>query len=191
MKLLTLYGLQGSKTLTRLTCYLTKRNNIDVVVLLGDIVSPSIIEWLSKICGVRVFGVDGKLDEYSVITTLKSINGFISGKAVDLGGIIIGGLGISFQGLNFGYREIDILVTYMQGRRYNCGGRGVDTVDHFIDYYKPLVVIMGNSLMPCISKDENIYSPGSARFGHAGILVYDRNEPVFENVNYEYVTIFV
>ncbi|MEM4757394.1 MAG: hypothetical protein QW254_05085, partial [Desulfurococcaceae archaeon] len=49
--------------------------------------------------------------------------------------------------------------------------------------YRPRVVVMGNSSMPCSS--ENLYSPGSAKLGYAGVLICNANDEfVFENMNY-------
>ncbi|MEM1731733.1 MAG: hypothetical protein QW278_00665 [Desulfurococcaceae archaeon] len=184
LKLLIMYELYGMKTLARFSCYVSKKNKIDAIVLLGDIISPNVVKWLSEVCGIKVLGVDGRLDGYPVITELKSKGGFISGKIVNLGRLVIAGLGLSSHGLSHGFGGIDVLVSYMQGRKYTCGGKGVDTVDRFIDYYRPRVVVMGNSSMPCSS--ENLYSPGSAKLGYAGVLIRNANgEFVFENMNYE------
>lgn len=177
------YGLQGSKSLSRLLCFIVKYLGVDAFITLGDIVSPSIIYWLNKQCGVRVLGVLGKYDNVAVASALKKIEGLLECHDINISGVKFYGLG--FTGCNslVHLRNVDIFVSSLPGVNYTCCNPCTDLVDQIIERVNPLIIAVGNCKSPC--KKGKVISPGSVRLGYICIVEFVKPEAkvLFTNIS--------
>lgn len=168
MRLLVAWDLRGSRTLSRLLCFLYYKLEADAIALLGDIASPTLIDWLSEACGTALLGITGALDNASVVKSLKDRGGLIDGRVVELRGVKLAGLGIASNISYFLERpgSVVALLSYLKGREWGCGSlpglKGVDLVASALG--ARLVAFAKGG--PC--KNRRSLSPGSARLGYIG-----------------------
>ncbi len=167
--LIFIYELMGSKHLSRLLCFIAKYHGVSSIILLGDTVSPEIIQWLSSKCKVNIYGVLGRLDNASIANTLRNINGLIECKATSIKNVVIYGYG--FSGCSHklsSISKVDVLVTSIPGLKYTCCGSRSDIVDDVVEAFKPRLIITGDCMKPCFK--DNVFSPGSIRKGFIGLV---------------------
>lgn len=169
-RLLLVYGLYGSKSLSRLLCYALKHHGADALLLLGDVVSPTIVKWLHETCRTMVLGVLGRHDNAATVTALSNINGLIECKSLSVKGVLIYGIGLSGC-IDVAEEKTDVVVSSLPGFKYGCCNPKVDTVDHVIELLKPRLVVTGSCREPC--EADNVFSPGSIALGYVGLLEHD------------------
>ncbi|WP_042667605.1 metallophosphoesterase family protein [Desulfurococcus amylolyticus] len=157
LRVLALYELNASRTLSRLTCLAARILGVDAVILLGDTVSPLIIKWLYEKCGLRVLGVTGRLDDESIPQYLKSIGGLLDGRVVELKNHKITGLGAS--PITQVYGKIDVLATFKPGFMMDCCNIYSDVAGRIIEAVNPSLTLAGGCRDPCMAG--RVIAPGS------------------------------
>lgn len=186
IKLMFIYGLQGSKSISRLICFTARYHGVDVVISLGDIVSPSIIHWLNTECGIRILGVLGRYDNASVVWALKRVNGLAECRFIDIDGVKIYGFGLSGCLPRRQSNLVDVLVSSIPGVMYTCCRKYSDIVDSIIETMKPRLIALGGCSDPC--QFNNVISPGDVRRGYVCLVELNRlrYDVVFQNI-YTYI----
>ncbi|ADI31484.1 metallophosphoesterase family protein [Staphylothermus hellenicus] len=166
-KILAISNINGREDLIPYIVYLASTEKIDIVLFCGNIVSPLIIEEISKRIKGRVLGVAGNLDDPSVIKMLKSINGFIDGRIVEVYGLNIGGVGfnpeLSVNRLLRENKDLDILVSFYPSIKASINN-GVGMIDRLIKTLHPQIVVFGRGYRKCLVNDKYVF-PGE---GHKG-----------------------
>ncbi|MEM1529620.1 MAG: hypothetical protein QXU03_01365 [Desulfurococcaceae archaeon] len=147
------------------------------MILLGDVISPTIVKWIHEVCGARVLGVLGRYDNAATVAALSSVDGFIECKSLEIEGVSIYGIGLSGC-VNIKGEKADIVISSLPGFKYGCCNPKVDTVDSFIELLKPRLVITGSCRKPC--RAGNVFSPGSIALGYMGLL--ELGEEFYHNV---------
>lgn len=168
LRFLLVYGLYGSKPLSRLLCHVSRYYYVNAVILLGDIVSPSTVKWLYEVCGIKVLGVLGRSDSVAVAATLSSINGFIECKSVNFKNVVVYGIGLSGCANVAEKKRVDIMVSSLPGLKYGCCSPCSDVVDYFVELLEPRIIITGFCRNPC--NVNNVISPGNITLGYVGLL---------------------
>ncbi|MEM1639847.1 MAG: phosphoesterase [Desulfurococcaceae archaeon] len=168
-KLLLVHELMGSKHLTRTLCFIAKYYDVPGIVLLGNTVSPEIIDWLKYRCKVEVLGVLGRYDEASIASKMRALNGLIECRIVNIGGITIYGYGFSgcSPELDLGV-EIDVFATSIPGLKYSCCGARSDMIDAIVETLNPRLVVTGGCEKPCFNS--KVFAPGSIQKGFIGVV---------------------
>jgi len=169
LKLLLVYGLKSSRTISRLLCLASRLLDVDALLLLGDTVSPSIVEWLTMVCGVRVLGLLGRLDDAAIPQYLRRINGLLDGRVLELKGYRLLGIGVTPvfpKDLAIG-KGVDIVATYRPSSRECCGIHS-DIVAGIVDTLKPRLVVAGSCSEPCVL--DALISPGDVWRGYIGYI---------------------
>lgn len=174
MKLLLAWDIRGSRAFSRLLCFLFHKLEADAIVLMGDIASPTLIQWLSEACGAQLLGITGALDNASVIKSLGDKGILMDGRVVEFRGVRLAGLGIAsgagrFQGPRAGGALI--LFSYLRGREWGCGGSpGIKSVDVIASALGARLLAFSKG-GPC--GDSRSFSPGSARLGYMGEVLVE------------------
>lgn len=159
----------GSKHLTRILCFIAKYYNVPNIVLLGNTVSPEIIDWLKYRCKVKVLGVLGRYDEASIASKMRALDSLIECRITNIGGITIYGYGFSGCSPKLDLRvEIDVFVTSIPGLKYSCCGERSDVIDVIIETMNPRLIITGDCEKPCFNN--GVFSPGSIQKGFIGVV---------------------
>jgi len=180
VRLLLISDLMGLKHYVGVICYVYKRYHSDAIVLLGNTVSPSIVRYFVEQCETRVYGVLGRYDNASLASVLSEVGGLLDCKSVDAYDVSIYGYGLSGC-IPRGVQKADILVTSIPGRRHTCCIAGTDIVDRIAEVVSARVIITGGCVKPC--QHGTTISPGSARHGFAGLLVYSDEKILFRKFN--------
>lgn len=167
-RLLFAYGILGSAPLSRLLCYASRYLRTETLVLLGDMVSPSIVKWLFELCGLRVLGVLGRYDSAATATALSDVNGLIECKMINVGRITLYGVGLSGCTDLPASSTVDILISNLPGLRNGCCDPRSDLVDRIADVLKPRLIVTGLCRRPC--KAGSVFSPGSIGLGYIGLF---------------------
>lgn len=173
--ILLAYELMGSYSLARALCFVSKLIRSSALILIGDTVSPSIIQWLIEQCSVRVYGVLGRYDNPAVASILRKNNGLIECKLLEINGLHVYGYG--YTGCTPVLEDkfdIDVLVTSLCGAKYTCCVKKSDIVDALIDALRPRLVVTGSCRDPC--RSEMVFSPGSLQGGYLGMMNITDNE---------------
>lgn len=183
--ILFVYELMGSYSPARALCFVSKLIRSNALILLGDTVSPSIIQWLIEQCSIRVYGVLGRYDNPAVASILRKNNGLIECKLLEINGLQVYGYG--YTGCTPILKDtfhVDVLVTNSCGARYTCCMKKSDIIDRLIDSLKPRLVVTGSCRYPC--RSEIVFSPGSLREGYLGVINTADNElkVYVENIDY-------
>ncbi|ABN69565.1 phosphoesterase [Staphylothermus marinus F1] len=172
LRILAASNINGREDLVPYIIYLANTEKIDVVLFCGNIVSPLIIDEISKRIKGRVLGVAGNLDDPSVIKILKSINGFIDGRIVEIDGLNIGGIGfnpeLSVNRLLKENKHLDILVSFYPSIKTPFKN-GVGMVDHLIKTLHPKIVVFGRGYKECLVNDKYIF-PGDGYKGFYALI---------------------
>lgn len=155
-------------------------------MLLGETISPTIIDWLYKECGIKVFGVLGRYDEASVAQALKKNNGLLECKQASTNGVRLYGIGLSGC-IPASPAGADILISSVPGLKYTCGPKGSDVVDAVAELIKPKMTIVGGIATPC--RGELVFSPGSMRVGYLGLVRVTSSAIHVIPVNYDLLTL--
>ncbi|MFZ8782546.1 MAG: phosphoesterase [Desulfurococcaceae archaeon] len=169
LRLITVHDLQGSKSLVRILCFLARFLGADAVVLLGNTVSPTIIEWLSSSCRVRVMGILGSYDNASVAVALNRIGGLAECRLIKHGELRLLGIGLSSCPDAY-IEKVDIVVSSLPGLEYTCCRACSDILDSAIKRLKPRLVVTGTCKKPCFNPEKSVFSPGSLRLGFLGLV---------------------
>lgn len=157
-------------------CIFSKMAGSDTLILLGDTVSPSILNWLTQHCGLRIFGVLGRYDSAALVSELKRMGGLIECRTVRIGRIMLYGYGLT--GCNPQVVEntkVDVFVSSLAGLRYTCCNKCSDLVDLLVDQLDARLVITGGCEYPCI--DKRLFSPGSVQKDYVGLLEINDDTP--------------
>lgn len=171
LRLLAVYDLEASKTLSRILCVIARTLGVDAVILLGDTVSPVIIDWLVERCVIPTYGVLGRLDDASVSQSLRRHNGLLEGRLVNLKGYVLTGIGVSPSPL--GESRVDVLATYRPGPGVRCCSVSSDIVGEAVESLKPRLILAGACVEPCV--EGNLISPGSALKNHFMYVAIERD----------------
>jgi len=177
LRLIVVHGLHGSKSSTRILCFLAKLLKASGVVLLGNTVSPTIVEWLNSSCDVKVFGVLGECDSTAVAVALSRIGGFIECKCVDYSGVCFLGVGLSGC-QRIPEESVDIVFSSLPGFEYTCCEACSDRVDNVVKSTKPKLVVTGACREPCFDVKKHVFSPGSMRLGFLGLVEFTENREI-------------
>lgn len=162
-------------------CYALKYHGSSALILLGDIVSPTIVKWLHETCSIKVLGVLGRHDNAATVTALSDVNGLIECRSLNVKGALIYGIGLSGC-VNVTEGRADIVVSGLPGFKYGCCNPQIDTVDYVIELLRPRLVITGFCRKPC--RADNVFSPGSIALGYVGLLeLYDKLHYDLRTVN--------
>jgi len=167
-------GFMGRKYLVGLTCYTCRVLGVEAIILLGDVVSPSIIQRLLQ-CGMRVYGVLGRYDDASVASTLSSMDSLIDCKLVKIGDLNVYGYGLS--GCKHRFTEggvVDLLVSSLPGRIYTCCNEVRGPIDPLVELLKPRLVATGGCSKPC--RKHQLLSPGGVEHGYIGVVESEGNK---------------
>ncbi len=92
MRIIVVAGLMGREYIASRLIYEYYRLDADYILLLGNIVSPIIIDKFIY-SGVRILGINGNLDDHSVIKWLKKHDAYLSGKIRLLDDFVLAGIG--------------------------------------------------------------------------------------------------
>ncbi len=169
VKIIVVYDLWGSKSSARVLCFIAKSLRADVLVLLGNTISPVIIEWLISSCNLHVLGVLSKYDSAAVAVALSRRNSLLECKSVEYSGIRLLGIGVS--GCQQAELErADIVFSSLPGLRYTCCYPRSDRIDAVIESVKPKLVVTGECEKPCFTPNTCVFSPGSVKLGFLGLL---------------------
>ena len=173
-RFLAIYGLHGSKPLSRLLCFISRYYKVNALILLGSTISPTLIKWFFEICNIPVLGILDQYDNISIAHVLSEYNALIECKIKTINGVNIYGVGLSgCNRIDTYTNRIDILATSIPGLKYTCCREGSDTIDTLIEHYNPLIVLTGYCSEPCI--EEKLFSPGHARRGFIGIIEINKD----------------
>ncbi len=186
LKLAVASWLYGDKTVGRLLCHYLKERNLRILVLAGNTVSPSLVEWLAEKCGLRILGVTGNLDDSSVASALASKGFFL-----EAGSFQIENMRLTGMGLMAGSKEYSdglsgvatIAVSFLNGRLHRCcSGLSSGIVDEFAEKVGADLVITGSCPTPCVNGET--VSPGFAYLGWVAVVEYSSGgfRIVFENL---------
>lgn len=160
MKILAISEIRGRENLAPYIAYLAGKEKVDAILFVGNIVSPIIIDEVSRKIDKRILGVAGNLDDPSITRMLKLINGFIEGKIVEINGLRIGGIGVnlgsSFSRLLRENKRLDILVSFYPGRMAGVD-IGLSIIDSLIENLKPKLVIFGKGRKNCLAKNNYVF----------------------------------
>jgi len=126
------------------------------LVLLGDVISPNTVFELSREPGLKVMGVTGLYDDFSVATTLKDLGGLIEARVAEAGSLKLFGVGLNvkqalMKARELGESAVDILASYYPGYKHTCSERGLETVDEIAEVLKPKLVVYGKCRESCVS----------------------------------------
>lgn len=150
-------------------------NKIDLVFLLGNVVSPNIVYRLSRRFSGRVYGLTGNLDDSSVIEAFRDTGGYLEGSIIEFDNIFFGGIGSSIQTSisRLKKRKINVLLSFYPGVKYGCREYGVDYIDRLIDSIKPNLIVFGD----CNNQffRDNIVACGEGFKGYLVIIEYSDN----------------
>ncbi len=179
LSILALSRIYGNKIVSSIIKYVVKNLSIDVVLFVGDTVSPQIIYDMYKSTRAIVIGVPGIYDDVSVIKVLKEINGFLEGQLKKFNKIRIAGIGISIDSsinsLVYKTNDVDLLVTYYPGRKHNpLRSNGLAKIDKLIDKIRPKTIIFGKGRGKCVFNEHYIY-PGEGFKGYFTVLSFSEN----------------
>lgn len=182
---MVLTDLRGNRSVTSLIKVFSLELKIDYIVLLGNTISPSIIEDLAK-SGLKIIGISGNLDDVSVIDTLKKHGVYAESKILDLEGLKVFLLGLAFEeslmrAINT-YQNL-VLLTYYPGFKYRCCCNGfVETVDKLAVVLNPKIVVTGKCTYPCY----NGYSasPGYGYLGYTLLIDYS------DSINLKFINLW-
>ncbi|MCD6301323.1 MAG: hypothetical protein J7L82_04555, partial [Staphylothermus sp.] len=182
LNILALSRIYGNKIVSSIIKYVVKSLSIDLIIFVGDTVSPRIIYDIYKSTRVKVMGIPGIYDDVSVIKALKDINGFLDGHFIELNNIKIAGIGVSIDSsinsLMSKIKVLDLLVSYYLGRKHNpLGTNGLAKIDKFIDNTKPKFIIfskVGEKKEKCVHIGQYIY-PGNGFRGYFTVLTFSHN----------------
>ena len=189
MKLAVISWLMNRRPLASILKYLIREHEVDYLLLLGNTLSPTLIRDVAS-TGVRVLGVSGNLDDPSVISAFKELNGFIEGKIATVNDVKVFGVGANVR-LALDRLEdvdrVDILATFYSGYTYKCGScMGSSLVDRIIDKLKPKLIITSICDKPCMK--DNIVCPGYGYNGYLVLIKHFFNNYVVEHINlYNYL----
>ncbi len=179
LSILALSRIYGNKVVSSIIKYVVKSLSIDLVLFVGDTVSPQIIYDMYKSTRTIVMGVPGIYDDVSVIKALKEVNGFLEGQLKNFNKIRIAGIGISIDSsinsLMSKISNVDLLVTYYPGRKHNpLRSNGLAKIDKFIDKIRPKTIIFGKGGGECVFNEHYIY-PGEGFKGYFTVLRFSEN----------------
>jgi len=184
LKLAVISWLYGDKTVGRLLCYYLQERDIRTVVLAGNTVSPSLIEWLSEKCGAVVLGVIGNLDDTSVASALASKGFLLETKSYLVDNLRLTGLGLTATPMEYTIGstvEATVLVSFLNGRLHKCcSGSSASMVDEVSRTVKANLVVTGSCPSPCVN--ERTMSPGFAYLGWVGVIEYSAG---YFNIEFE------
>ena len=93
MKIIVVAGLMGREHIASMLIYEYHKLNADYILLLGNIVSPTIIDKFVY-SGARILGINGNLDDHSVIKWLKKHDAYLSGKIRVFDEFVLAGIGV-------------------------------------------------------------------------------------------------
>ncbi|MEM4481594.1 MAG: hypothetical protein QXK88_01095 [Desulfurococcaceae archaeon] len=164
---LVAYDIGGSKPISRVLCYASKRYGVDAILLLGETISPNVVKWLYEGCRAKVLGVLGRCDGAAVAQALKEVGGLVECKQISVSGVDIYGFGLSGCQPTTSLKA-HLFISNMPGLNYTCQMPGSDVVDAIVEQISPIAVIAGRSNTPC--RRGIVFSPGSARRGYFGLL---------------------
>lgn len=167
--------------MARKICYFSWRHGSTFLVTLGDIVSPSVVEWFSETCGISISGIIGSLDNPSVANALRKHGFLLEGRLLELNGLRFVGIGVSTDVEEFTERikTVDILLSYYPGVKYSCYKRGDPRIDVLAGSLKAKLVIY-NSREPYFAN--YAFTPGSAWRGYVGLLDLETLKPAYMRV---------
>jgi len=177
--------LWGSKNSAKILCFIVKFLGSDLLILLGNTISPGIIEWLISSCNLRVLGVLSRYDNAAVAVTLSKRNSLLECKSVEYSGISLLGVGVS------GCQQVmlekaDIVFSSLPGLHYTCCHPCSDRVDVIIEGVKPKLIVTGECEKPCFIPNTSVFSPGSLKLGFLGLLEISSNKEIqVHSVNVE------
>ena len=179
LSILALSRIYGNKVVSSILKYVVKSLSINLVLFVGDTVSPQIIYEIYKSTRTSVMGVPGIYDDVSVVKTLKEINGFLEGQLKNFNKIRIAGIGVSIDSsinsLVSKTNDVDLLVTYYPGRKHNPPrSSGLAKIDELIDKIKPKTIIFGKGRGKCVFNEHYIY-PGEGFKGYFTVLSFSEN----------------
>ncbi|MGB9827290.1 hypothetical protein IMZ38_04005 [Thermosphaera chiliense] len=186
LKIAVASWLYGDKTIGRLLCYYLKERGIRLVVLAGNTVSPSLVEWLIDKCGATVLGVTGNLDDSSLASVLASKGSLLETKPHLIDNLRFIGLGLTGSQMEYSCRsnvEATVFVSFLNGRLHKCcSGLSTGIVDEVLEKTEANLVITGACPHPCVNG--KVVSPGYAYLGWVGVIEYftGRFNIVFENL---------
>lgn len=177
--ILVLSRIYGNKVVSSIIKYAVKNLSVDLVILVGDTVSPQIIYDIYKTTQTPVMGIPGIYDDVSVIKALKEIDGFLEGQIKNNNKIKIAGIGVSIDSsinsLVSKTSNVDLLVTYYPGRKHNpLRSNGLAKIDKLIDTIKPKTIIFGKGRGKCVFNEHYIY-PGEGFKGYFTVLSFSEN----------------
>ena len=177
--ILVLSRIYGNKVVSSIIKYAVKNLSVDLVILVGDTVSPQIIYDIYKTTQTPVMGIPGIYDDVSVIKALKEIDGFLEGQIKNINKIKIAGIGVSIDSsinsLVSKTSNVDLLVTYYSGRKHNpLRSNGLAKIDKLIDRIKPKTIIFGKGRGKCVFNEHYIY-PGEGFKGYFTVLSFSEN----------------
>lgn len=169
MKITVVHDLWGSKSSARVICFIAKFLGADFLVLLGNTISPVIIEWLISSCNLHVLGVMSRYDSAAVAVALSRRNSLLECKSIEYRGIRLLGIGVSgCQQVEL--KRADIVFSSLPGLHYTCCHQRSDRVDIVIESVKPKLVVTGDCNKPCFNPNTSVFSPGSIKLGFLGLL---------------------
>lgn len=164
-------GLRSNRVVASILRTYMGFTGISTIVFTGNTVSPTIVEDFAKL-GFRVAGIAGNLDNPTVIRVLKSHEGFLESRVIELGGFRVVGAGLQVrQVLENAHRlsSVDILVTHYPGVRYSCGEMyGYELVDKLIKALNPRLVVIGRSDHQYLSG--GVVCPGPGYRGYIAVI---------------------
>lgn len=184
IRIIVAYGFMGSKRASRVVCIVSKLLGDDTLLLLGDTISPHIIEWLFNTCSMKIYGVLGRLDNPAVSRALVARDALIECKLVSLGGLKIYGYGYTRCEPKSIIPGVDILATSIGGIHHTCCREESDIVDNIVSNANPKIVITGSCIKPC--RRGFVASPGSVLHGYIGIVKESNGSIEFNVVDINY-----
>jgi len=169
VRLAVVHDLMGCKSLVRILYFIAKYIGVNGIVLLGNTVSPTIVDWLSSNRGLRVLGVLGECDSIALAVSLSKCSGLLECKYTEYENLSLLGLGLSGCH-DLPERNVDVVFASQPGFQYTCCHSGSDWVDYVVKRVKPKLIVTGGCKRPCFNPSTRVFSPGSVRLGFIGIV---------------------
>lgn len=191
MKIIVVAGLMGREHIASKLIYEYHRLNADYILLLGNIVSPTIIDKLVY-SGARILGINGNLDDHSVIKWLKKHDAYISGKIHVFDEFVLAGIGVQvYNDTETVTRQLSmvnpdkpiVIASFYPPTVYP----GKDSILRGSAFLNEIFGVIGTKYVIVGVYDEEpfisggFFYPGRAVYGYYGIIDADTNSVRFSS----------
>lgn len=165
-KIVFISQLMGREYIASLLRLYLIEKHVDILFLLGNILSPKIVSELARIQGLYLLGLPGNYDDVSITILLRRINGFVEARKHSVGVISFYGIGCNVRQaviniMRETINNVDVLASFYPGYKYVCGeNKGLEIIDEIIERLKPRLIVYGKCSNPCILDNIICLPPG-------------------------------